>query len=113
MKVAIVGSRDIENITEEYIMEYIPENCSEIVSGGARGIDKLAENIAKNKNIKITVFKPNYKLYGKKAPLVRNSEIVDYSDYVLAFWDYKSNGTRHTILECIKKNREVKVIMVD
>lgn len=40
MKVAIIGSRGITAIS---IAEHIPAECSEIITGGARGIDRLAE----------------------------------------------------------------------
>lgn len=101
MKLAIIGSR---NLIVENFDTYIPENTTEIVSGGARGIDTCAAKYAETNGIKLTVFLPEYNLYGKSAPLKRNLSIITYSDCVLAFWDGKSRGTKFVIDNC-KKNR--------
>jgi len=73
MKIAVVGSR---NTMVSDINRYIPE-CDEIVSGGASGADTCAEEYAKKKGLKYTVFLPQYELYGRAAPIVRNKKIVD------------------------------------
>ena len=39
MKVAVVGSR---GLTVRNLKKYLPEETTEIVSGGARGIDRCA-----------------------------------------------------------------------
>lgn len=49
MKIAIVGSR---SITVNNLGDYLPENTTEIVSGGAIGVDRSAKNYAKTHNIK-------------------------------------------------------------
>ena len=108
MRVAIIGSR---SITVNNLEKYIPKNTSEIVSGGAVGVDKCAEKFAFENNIKFTVFLPNYNKYGKAAPLKRNLEIIDYSDIVLAFWDGKSHGTRHVIKKCKEKLVPIKIFL--
>lgn len=102
MKVAIVGSRKLSDIDAAYniITENIPKNCSEIVSGGADGIDKLAERYAAENHLNITVFLPEYSRYGRAAALIRNTQIIKYADIVYAFWDYHSNGTRSVIAKC-------------
>lgn len=58
MKVAVIGSRNL-NVMELHL--YLPKNTTEIVSGGARGIDSCAKNYAINNNIKLTEFLPDYK----------------------------------------------------
>ena len=83
MKIAIVGSR---NICEADIEGYV-STADEIVSGGAKGVDSLAEKYAKQKGIKLTVFLPEYQRYARAAPIMRNKKIVDYADKVIAFWD--------------------------
>lgn len=90
----------------------LPADCDEIVSGGADGIDRYAEELANQKNIPLTVFPPDYAKYGKRAPLERNQLIVQHSDTVLAFWDCYSRGTAHTINACIKNGVPVKVIPI-
>lgn len=106
MKLAIIGSRglNIENLSR-----YIPDGVTEIVSGGARGIDTCARNYALKNGIKLTEFLPDYRQYGRVAPLKRNIQIVDYADEVIAFWDGKSTGTVYTIRQARLKNKKVTV----
>lgn len=109
MKLAIIGSRSFRDyeLIKSVLMRY---SIEEIVSGGAKGADTLAEKFADEHKIKKTIFQPNYVKYGKKAPLIRNREIVDYSDKVVAFWDGESRGTKYTIDYAEKKGKKVDVI---
>ena len=106
MKVAVVGSR---GLTVRNLKKYLPEETTEIVSGGARGIDRCAREYALDHGLKLTEFLPEYQKYGRGAPLKRNLEIIAYSDLVLAFWDGKSHGTRYTIEHCRKQGKLVHV----
>ena len=110
MKVAVVGSRDIKTLDLE---KYIPDTCTEIVSGGAKGVDHLAAAYAKKRGWKLTEFLPEYEKYGRGAPIVRNREIVAYADVVLAFWNGKSRGTWSTIEFCKKVGKAYIVYRVD
>ncbi len=94
MKIAIIGSR---TLSVNNLGDFIPEECSEIVSGGARGIDSSAAAYARANGLRLTEFLPDYDRYGRGAPLVRNRLIVEYADAVYAFWDGKSRGTKFTI----------------
>ena len=94
MKVAVIGSR---GLIVDNLEKYLPKETTEIVSGGAIGIDRCAREYAKANGIKLTEFLPNYELYGRRAPLVRNELIVNYADVVIAFWDEQSHGTAFTI----------------
>ena len=93
MKIAIIGSR---SITMPNIDEYVSNN-DEIVSGGAAGVDSCAAKYARRTGLKLTEFLPQYDKYGRAAPIVRNKEIVDYADKVVAFWDGRSKGTLFVI----------------
>ena len=108
MKVAVVGSRDL---TLENLGDYLPEQVTEIVSGGAKGIDACARDYAKSNNLLYTEFLPDYARYQRCAPLKRNEKIVQYADIVLAFWDGKSKGTKYTIDFCRQVGKEPWVIM--
>lgn len=107
MKVAVIGSR---GLTVDDLGKYLPENTTEIVSGGARGVDTSARNYARSHNIKLTEFLPDYDSYGKRAPLLRNLQIIDYADVVLAFWDGESRGTWFVIDNCKKRNVPVRIL---
>lgn len=108
MKLAVIGSRNLTNIA---ISDYIPEGVSEIVSGGAKGIDTLAKNYAISRHIKLTEFLPQYNIYGRYAPIKRNEDIAKYSDEGIAFWDKKSKGTEHTINFFKKLGKKITVII--
>ena len=109
MKIAIIGSR---NLTVSNIGEYIPESCTEIVTGGAKGIDTYAAEYAQKLNLKLTLFLPEYHKYGKVAPLIRNKLIVDYSDLVIALWDGSSSGTKSVISYCEKVGKKITVYLL-
>ncbi|MEG1447912.1 MAG: hypothetical protein RSC41_01135 [Oscillospiraceae bacterium] len=113
MKIGIVGSRNIRYTDFSKFLSHIPVECTEIISGGAVGVDFLAKIAADYLSIKITEFLPQYDLYGKKAPLIRNHLIVKSSEMVIAFWDMKSKGTLHTINLCQKYSIPCKVISIN
>lgn len=107
MKLAIIGSRSLTNVVLE---EYVREEASEIVSGGAIGIDSCAAEYARRKGIELTEFLPDYEHYGRAAPIVRNKKIVDYADEIIAFWDGKSKGTLSVIKYAQKTGKTCRVI---
>ncbi len=109
MKVAIIGSR---GLTIHDFSAFLPTETDEIVTGGAKGIDKCAEEFAERNGYKLKIFYPAYKLFGRAAPLKRNLTIIDYADLVLAFWDGNSKGTKYVIDNCKKRNKPVRVIRV-
>lgn len=109
MKIAVIGSR---NLIINNLGDYLSINVTEIISGGAKGIDSCAKKYALEKGIKLTEFYPEYQKYGKGAPLRRNLQIIDYADIVLAFWDGKSRGTKFVIEQCRKKGKTVRVFLL-
>ncbi|MDO1451324.1 DUF2493 domain-containing protein [Rhodocytophaga aerolata] len=109
MKTAVIGSRNFTNyeIVEETLDGY---DLPLIISGGAKGADTLAEQYAKEKGIPTLIFKPDYEKYGKRAPRLRNKEIIDACQRVIAFWDGKSRGTVYTIKYALQKGLTVHCI---
>lgn len=106
MKVAIVGSRGLQ---VAHLVTYLPDDVTEIVSGGAKGVDTCARAYAQSHQIKLTEFLPDYRKYGRSAPLKRNISIIEYADLVLAFWDGTSHGTKFVIDNCKKRGIPVRV----
>ena len=110
MELAIIGSREP---TEIEIDKYIPAGVSEIVSGGAKGIDTIARNFAIRRGIRLTEFLPNYNVCGRAAPIKRNCEIADYADEAIVMWNGKSKGTKYTISLFEMLGKKVTVYIVD
>ena len=109
MRLAIIGSRKIKDVLLE---EYVSDEVNEIVSGGAIGVDLCAAEYAQKMSLKLTEFLPQYQIYGRAAPIVRNKEIVDYSDMVIAFWDGSSKGTLSVIKYAEKSGKPCKVVLL-
>lgn len=109
MKLAIIGSRTICNIN---IDDYIAEMPTEIISGGAKGIDTLAADYARKNKIPLTEFLPDYEKYGKAAPIIRNRLIIQNTDKVLAFWNGKSKGTLSSINIARKTGKPIQIIKI-
>lgn len=110
MKIVIAGSRNFNNydFLENKINELIKNkqiDITEIVSGKAKGADFLGEKYASLNNISIKEFPANWNLYGKKAGFLRNQEMGNYADVLIAFWDGNSKGTKHMIdyMKSLKK----------
>lgn len=109
MKLAIIGSRNCPPIDIASHLKYIPDT---IVSGGAIGADTYAKEFAIKHNLKLIEFLPDYKKYGRKAPLVRNKLIVENCDCLIAFWDGKSRGTKYTLDYATKLGKPTKIVQI-
>lgn len=108
MKVAVVGSRSLQINDLE---KFLPKGATEIVSGGAKGIDRCARRYALKNHLPLTEFLPEYDKYKKGAPLKRNLQIIDYADMVLVFWDGTSSGTKYIIDCCEEKHKPIRVVI--
>ena len=113
MRVAVIGSRDADEQVLDLIRKHLPPYTTEIVSGGAKGVDRAAGQIAAEEGIPFREFLPDYTAHGKRAPLVRNDRIIEYADMVLAFWDGESHGTKYVIGECLKRGKRVVYIPLE
>ena len=109
MRVAIVGSRSI--ILDD-IGALLPPGVTEIISGGARGVDAAAHAWALSHGILLREFLPDYRRYGRSAPLRRNEEIIAAADHLLIIWDGVSPGTRHVLKRCVEIHKPFRLVMV-
>ena len=110
IKLAIVGSRTFNSYDEvnTVLSEFISSNdvtVTEIVSGGAKGADALAERYAANHNIPTKIYYADWKKFGRRAGPIRNVDIIKRCDVCVAFWDGESHGTKHDIELCRKKHK--------
>ena len=116
-KVIIAGSRGFSNykLLKEKCNEYLREKRKQyniiIISGGARGADTLGEKYAQDEGFSLEVFPANWNKFGKSASFIRNEQMAEIADALIAFWDGKSHGTKHMIE--IMENRKLLVRVVN
>lgn len=111
MKLVIAGSRVITNVSYDRILCLYPAmaDASVIISGGATGVDTLAEQWAKNLGIEFVCYKAFWDKYGLRAGMIRNYYMAKEGDCLLAIWDAKSSGTRNMIQQMEKQGKPVKI----
>ena len=117
-KVIIAGSRTFHdyNLLREYCNHALSNVTEpiEIVSGGANGADILGEQYAREQGYRLKQFPADWTHKGKAAGYIRNQEMANYADALIAFWDGFSKGTHHmieTAKQC-KLNVRVKRFVV-
>ena len=112
MKTIIAGSREI---TDYAVLLQAIKGCpfpiTSVVSGCARGVDTLGEQYAQENNLKLYKFPADWSTYGKRAGYIRNAEMADNAEALLAVWDGNSRGTKHMINTAIQKGMEVHIYM--
>lgn len=123
MKVIVAGSRSIggnrkdTDVVEKAMFHDSPFEITELVHGGARGVDSIAANLfamREESNENCTMFEPDYDEHSSKvAPIVRNAEMADYADALIAVWDGESNGTRDMIEKALDRGLDTYVSVVE
>jgi hypothetical protein len=109
MRVAIVGSRgylDLDSV-KSYVASLPPDAV--VITGGAKGVDTVAETAARERGLQVVVHLADWALYGKSAGQIRNQVVVDDCDRLVAFWDGTSPGTKGAISLASKANKLEKV----
>lgn len=118
-RIIICGSRDfcdtkIFNETMKNLRINAERSDIEIISGHARGADRMGEIFAKENNIRLKIFPAQWDKYGKSAGYRRNDQMLQYAlqehAIVIAFWDGTSRGTKHMIDTSRRIGAEVHVI---
>jgi hypothetical protein len=113
MNIIIAGSRNFNdyNLLKTSCDNLLTQFTNiEIVSGTARGADKLGERYAREKGYDIKQFPANWDKFGKSAGYIRNDEMAQYADMLIAFWDGISKGTKHMIDLANKRGIKVEIV---
>ena len=113
MIVAIVGSRkglDWQRVRDEVERIISRAGVGTVVSGGALGVDRMAETVALARGKRVQVFYPDWRNNGRSAGFMRNQQIVDIADEVYALWDGQSRGTADTIARAKKAGKPVFIV---
>ena len=115
LKVIIAGSRHfndyelLERLVDMYLQHYSIDQI-EIVSGGARGADRLGERFAHSRGITLKVMPADWDTYGKSAGYRRNEQMAQYATHCIVFWDEKSRGTEHMINLANQYNLALRIV---
>jgi hypothetical protein len=110
VKIAIVGSRNFAPLRwVSFYVDVHTRMTDTIISGGAVGVDAEAVRTAKARGQPFIVIRPDWNKYGKAAGMMRNTQIVDQCDKLVAFWDGKSKGTLDSIMKAAKAGKHVEI----
>lgn len=113
MKVIIAGSRTFNNYNLlNKTLQEVDLVIDEVVCGGARGADTLGAEWAKKNGVPVKYFNAEWYIYGRAAGTIRNHQMGDYADYLVAFWDGKSSGTKDMFTYMQQLGKHGKVIIV-
>jgi hypothetical protein len=115
MKTIIAGCRDFTdyNLLEAKVDYYRKDHAiTEVVCGGATGADALGENYAIQNGIPVKGFPADWNKHGKAAGPIRNRQMAEYADVLIAVWDGKSRGTKNMIDEMNKLKKPVFLIWI-
>lgn len=111
-KVIIAGGRDFTDYDcLKVVCDYYLQNQNniEIVSGVAKGADQLGEKYAKERGYSLKQFPAYWNKHGKRAGHIRNTQMAEYADALIAFWDQESRGTGDMIKQAKQNNLKIKV----
>lgn len=114
MKVIIAGSRKIDSY--DCVLGVVANSgfkITEVVSGAAKGVDSIGEEIAYNFGIPVVSFPAEWDKYGKAAGHIRNEQMAKYADALIAIWDGRSPGTKHMITVAKKLGLQVYLEVLD
>lgn len=111
MKIIIAGGRDFNNynILDKVISKIVNIEKDIIISGAARGADSIGADWANKHSVPLETYPANWNRYGKSAGYIRNAEMGENADALIAFWDGKSKGTAHMIKTMKRNNKPYRV----
>lgn len=111
MRLLVSGSRGwcddaTTTLIHSKLNEFHEKDCiTTLISGHAKGGDTIAEQWANKMGIPIEIHKPDWKQYGRSAGMMCNIKMINAADYVVAFWDGTSKGTKHAMDYAASKDK--------
>ena len=116
-RVIVAGTRSFRNYAllcascDKYLSQKSQLHSIVIVSGAARGADRMGEQYAHERGYLIRQYPADWNNLGKAAGIIRNAEMADNADALIAFWDGKSRGTAHMINTAKKRKLPIRIVM--
>lgn len=114
MNCIIAGPRYVTNY--QHVLNAVEASgfsINVVVSGKARGVDTLGEQWAEEHGKSVKPFPADWSKYHRAAGPIRNRQMAEYADALIAVWDGKSRGTANMIKEARRKKLKVYVHRVD
>ena len=108
MQVGIIGSENL-NISVD---KFIPSDASYILTGDGEGINKSVEKYARERNLPVRVFKPDFQKFGKNAEAIRNKHLSVQADRLIIIWDGKSDILKTTIEYAKSIRKQIRVFLI-
>ena len=113
-KYIVAGGRDFRDrnrlnmILEMYVRHF---DLTTIISGAAKGVDSLASDFAKAFDyiVELEEFPADWKMHGSSAGPIRNQQMAQAGDGLIAVWDGRSRGTKDMIEKATRSNLEVHI----
>ena len=115
LKIIVAGSRDFSDYgllrqKLDFYCQNHPPNEIQIVSGAARGADRLGEKYAQDSHLSLKKFPANWDKYGRSAGYRRNEQMAEYATHAVVFWDGESKGSQHMIWIAQEQNLKLRVV---
>ena len=116
-RVIIAGSRNFSDYsllhqTMDNLLRNVADQHIVIISGTARGADRLGELYAKNRGYELKKFPADWKQYGRAAGYLRNEQMAQNADALVAFWDGESRGTKNMIDLARKYQLKIRIKII-
>jgi len=115
MRVIVAGSRDIRKsglVAGAIGLSPFCDDMDILISGGCKGVDKLAEKWAEENDIEVEVYEADWDTYGRSAGPRRNEEMAQNADALVAIWDGESRGTKNMIQMAMKYKIDIYIHFV-
>lgn len=109
-RLCVSGSRAYANLDNvDRVLESLPTSIL-VVHGGADGVDRRADEVARRLGMKVEIWSADWERYGKKAGPIRNRQMIATCDYLIAFWDGVSRGTASAIQAAVDEDVPFEIV---